>query len=155
MRRPRDKRPEPGTYRLLMPPSLEARRVAFARFIQRALHDAKVARGWNQRRVIDETGIGRTTLFRWLKGNWVEDPEAAKVRDFCNALDIPPAIPFLILWPGKRDRAPQPEPPPMDPDIETVLRKLMDPTISDAEKYHIRETIRSLAARPSRTKQAD
>ncbi|MCX4468945.1 transcriptional regulator [Micromonospora sp. NBC_01655] len=133
-----------------MPPSLEVRRVAFARFVERALHDAKVTRGWNQRRVIEESGVGRTTLFRWLKGNWVEDPEAAKVRDFCDALDIPPAIPFLILWPGKRNRVEQPEPSPMDPDVERVLRKLADPNVPDVEKYLIRETIRSLAARPSR-----
>lgn len=150
MRRPRDGRPAKGTYPLLVSPSPEARRDAFARFLERALHDAKVTRGWNQRRVLEETGIGRTTLYRWLKGSWAEEPEAAKVRDFCDALDIPPAIPFLILWPGKRERAPQPGPPPMDPDVEHVLRKLADPNVSDSEKYFLRETIRSLAARPNR-----
>jgi transcriptional regulator with XRE-family HTH domain len=138
-----------------MPPSLEARRVAFARFIERALHDAKVTRGWNQRRVLEETKIGRTTLHRWQKGDWIEDPEAAKVRDFCDALDIPPLVGFLILWPGKRDRAPQPEPAPLDPDAERVLRKLADPNVPDVEKYLIRETLRSLAARPDRPGEAN
>lgn len=125
--------------------------MAFARFVERALHDAKVTRDWNTTRVIKESGVGRTTLYRWLKGDWNEEPEAAKIAAFVDALGIPTSIPFMILWPGKRGRAPQPEPPPLDPDVETVMRRLMDPNVSDAEKYHIRETIRSLAARPPRT----
>lgn len=134
----------------MSPPSPEARRDRFARWVRRALDDAKATRGWDRTRVIKESGVGRTTLYRWLKGDWTEDPEPAKIRDFADALDIPPSIPFMILWPGKRDRAPQPGPPPMDPDIELVLRKLVDPTVSEAEKYHLRETIRSLASRPGR-----
>ncbi|PZF99315.1 transcriptional regulator, partial [Micromonospora deserti] len=40
-------------------------------------------------------------------------------------------------------------PPPMDPDVEALLRRLVDPNVSDAEKFHIRETIRYLAYRPT------
>jgi hypothetical protein len=36
----------------------------------------------------------------------------------------------------------------MDPDIEALLRRLLDPAVSEAEKYHIRETVRYLAYRP-------
>jgi hypothetical protein len=36
----------------------------------------------------------------------------------------------------------------MDPDVEALLRRLVDPNVSDAEKFHIRETIRYLAYRP-------
>lgn len=134
----------------MSPPSLQARRTAFARWVERALHDAKATRGWSQRRVLEESGVGRTTLHRWLKGDWIEDPEAAKVRDFADALDIPVAIPFAILWPGKRDKAPRPEPAPMDPDLIELARRIADPAVPEAEKYLIRETIRSLAARPMR-----
>jgi hypothetical protein len=37
----------------------------------------------------------------------------------------------------------------MDPDVEALLRRLVDPAVSESEKYHIRETIRYLAYRPS------
>lgn len=37
----------------------------------------------------------------------------------------------------------------MDPDVEALLRRLVDPAVSDAEKFHIRETIRYLAYRPT------
>lgn len=138
-----------------MPPSPEVRRVAFARWVERALHDAKINRGWTRTKVIEESGVRRTTLYRWLRGDWSDEPEAAKVRDFCDALDIPPMIPFMILWPGKRDRAPEPAPAPMDPDVELVLRRIADPTVPETEKYHIRETIRSLAVRNPRRAQRD
>jgi hypothetical protein len=36
----------------------------------------------------------------------------------------------------------------MDPDIAALLRRLLDPAVSESEKYHIRETVRYLAYRP-------
>jgi hypothetical protein len=36
----------------------------------------------------------------------------------------------------------------MDPDVEALLRRLVDPNVAEAEKFHIRETIRYLAYRP-------
>jgi transcriptional regulator with XRE-family HTH domain len=102
------------------------------------------------KRILEETGVGKSTLYRWVRGDWTDDPEAAKVRDFCDGLDIPPSAAFLILWPSKSDRAPMVAPAPMDPDVEKVLRRLADPGVPDQEKYLIRETIRGLASRPSR-----
>ncbi|WP_281891774.1 transcriptional regulator [Phytohabitans aurantiacus] len=129
-------------------PSLKARQVAFSRFVRRALDDALMHRGWNQVTVLEKTGTKKSTLHRWLRGDWTEDPKAGQVLDFCDGLDIPPAAAFLILWPGKRDRSPMPGPPPMDPDVELVLRRLVDPKVTEQEKYHIRETLRALARRP-------
>lgn len=120
--------------------------------MQRAL-DSGSARGWSVKRILEETGVGKSTLYRWVRGDWTEDPEAGKVRDFCDGLGIPPTAAFMILWPSKNDRAPAVEPAPMDPDVEKVLRRLADPAVPDQEKYLIRETIRGLANRPARGSQ--
>jgi hypothetical protein len=71
---------------------------------------------------------------------------------FCDALDIDPKHAFAILWPGKNDDAPPPEPAPLDRDIELLARRLRDPNVTEAEKVSIRGTIRFLGAgaRPHR-----
>ncbi len=154
--RPRDGRPPGGTYLRLVAerPSLDVRRHRFARFVERALTDAAATRGWDRSKVSKESGCGRTTLYRWLGADWTEDPQAAKVRDFCDALDIPPQIPFAILWPGRKDRPAESEPAPLDPDVQTVLRKLADPSTDPDEVWYIRETLHALATRYHRRRRA-
>jgi transcriptional regulator with XRE-family HTH domain len=127
-----------------------ARRQAFATFIRKALTDARAVRGWNGSEVARRTGLSRQTINRWLRGEWATDPEPARVVAFCEALGIKPTIAFGILgWDRSASARPTPPPPPMDPDVEALLRRLVDPTVSEAEKYHIRETIRYLAYRPN------
>lgn len=92
-------------------------------------------------------GIGRSTVYRWKDGTWEQDPKGAAVKAFCDALDINPGAAYAILWPGKDDRPAPAEPLPTDPDIDTLLRRISDPNVPEEEKYLIRETIRSLAAR--------
>jgi transcriptional regulator with XRE-family HTH domain len=126
------------------------RRQAFATFVRKALADARTVRGWNGSEVARRTGISRQTINRWLRGEWTSDPEPARVVAFCEALGINPTAAFGILgWDRSAPARPAPPPPPMDPDVEALLRRLVDPSISDAEKYHMRETIRYLAYRPT------
>ena len=54
--------------------------VAFSRFVRRAVDDAKERYGWTVTRLAAETGVGRSTLFRWLSGEGQDFPELAKVR---------------------------------------------------------------------------
>ena len=54
----------------------------------------------------------------------------------------------MLGWDTATAARPAPAAPPMDPDVEALLRRLVDPNVSDAEKFHIRETIRYLAYRP-------
>jgi hypothetical protein len=137
------KRPDDGTY-LVRVRDTNARRQAFATFIRKALTDARAVRGWNGSEVARRTGLSR--------GEWATDPEPARVVAFCEALGINPTIAFGILgWDRSASARPTPPPPPMDPDVEALLRRLVDPAVSEAEKYHIRETIRYLAYRPSPT----
>jgi transcriptional regulator with XRE-family HTH domain len=127
-----------------------SRRQAFANFIHKALADARAVRGWNGSEVARRTGLSRQTINRWLRGEWTSDPEPARVVAFCEALGINPTLAFGILgWDRSAAARPTPPPPPMDPDVEALLRRLVDPNVSEAEKYHMRETIRYLAYRPS------
>jgi transcriptional regulator with XRE-family HTH domain len=126
------------------------RRQAFATFVRKALSDARATRGWNGTEVARRTGLSRQTINRWLRGEWTSDPEPARVVAFCEALGIGPTMAFGILgWDRSASARPAPAPPPMDPDVEALLRRLFDPNVSDAEKYHMRETIRYLASRPN------
>jgi transcriptional regulator with XRE-family HTH domain len=137
------------TYRDVVPPSLEARKQAFAQFVRRAVRMAEQSRGWSVPRIAAEASIGNQTIYRWMKGDWKQSPHPDQVVSFCDALDIPVQAAFMILWPGKADKVPAVEPPPMDPDVQEVLRRLTDPNVPSEEKYLLRETIRQLAARPA------
>jgi transcriptional regulator with XRE-family HTH domain len=71
--------------------------MAFARFVRRAIDDAREERGWTVTDLASHTGVGRSTVFRWLAGDWQDYPELAKVRGFCAALDLPVAAAFRAL----------------------------------------------------------
>ncbi|MGK5444840.1 helix-turn-helix domain-containing protein [Micromonospora sp. URMC 105] len=127
-----------------------ARKIAFASFVRRALDDARAMRAWTGTEVSRRTGVSRQTINRWVRGDWASDPEVERVVAFCEGLGLNPATAFAALgW----DRAGTPRnaapPPEMDPDVEALLRRLVDPAVSEAEKFHIRETIRYLAYRPT------
>jgi hypothetical protein len=118
----------------------------FSRFIRRAVDEAKARRGWTVSRLSAETGVGRSTLFRWLAGDFQQCPELASVHAFCGALDIPVSAAFTAL--GVR---PGPAPDETDDevhaDIERILHRLNNPRVSRAEKVVIRDMLRYLARR--------
>lgn len=155
--RTHDGRPVNGTYRVTVPaPSPAVRRDAFARFVRRAVDRAKDTRNWTVKQIVDasvdETGkprVGRSTIYRWMNGDWERAPLPEQIEGFCDALDIPPQAALVILWPGKGTRPVRPT-PELDPDVELLLRRLEDPNVPAAEKYHIRETIKGLANRSIR-----
>ncbi|WP_410809820.1 XRE family transcriptional regulator [Micromonospora sp. 067-2] len=134
-----------------MTETANARKIAFATFVRRALDEARATRAWSGTEVSRRTGVSRQTINRWVRGDWASDPEAERVVAFCEGLGLNPAAAFTALgWDrtAAGPRAGQPA-PPMDPDVEALLRRLVDPNVSDAEKFHIRETIRYLAYRPT------
>lgn len=129
--------------------SIDVRKRAFAAFVRRVTDHAENTRGWSIPRIATEAGISNPTIYRWRDGTWTKAPDPDAVAAFCDALDIPPAVAFAILWPGKTGEAQPPEALPLDPEIERQMRELMrriaDPNVSDAEKLTIRATIRHLA----------
>jgi transcriptional regulator with XRE-family HTH domain len=122
-----------------------AARAGFARFVRRAVDEAKNNRGWSVTRLAAETGVGRSTLFRWLAGDWHDFPEVATVRGFCRALDIPVSAAFSAL--GVRDDGnPVPDDPEVAEDLRIILDRLADPHTPAAQKRAIRDTLHALAA---------
>ena len=119
--------------------------VAFARFVRRAVDNAKTTRGWTVSRLAAETGVGRSTLFRWLSCEGQDFPELASLRGFCAALDIPVATAFAAL--GVRESEFDGESEARD-DMNLILLRLTDPTVPAAEKTVIRGMLRYLAGRP-------
>jgi transcriptional regulator with XRE-family HTH domain len=140
---------------------------AFARFVRRAIDDAKDERGWSVTDLAAHTGVGRSTIFRWLAGDWQDYPELAKVRGFCTALDVPVTAAFLALGlpdgepgpdaragrltggargSGRRNRADA----RIDADVRVILTRLADPTVPADEKQLIRDLLSYLARRPVR-----
>lgn len=125
---------------------------AFARFVRRAIDHARAERGWTVTDLAAQTGIGRSTVFRWLAGDWHDYPELAKVRGFCVALDLPVAAAFRALG---LPEAGSPLPRhgndgPVEADVRAILERLADPALSVEEKHHIRDLLRYLAQRPVR-----
>ncbi|KXK61910.1 XRE family transcriptional regulator [Micromonospora fluostatini] len=125
---------------------------AFARFVRRAIDDARETRGWTVTDLAHHTGVGRSTVFRWLAGDWQDYPELAKVRGFCAALDLPVTAAFRAL--GLPDAGPvgrrRGEDTPVEADVRVILERLADPGIPAEEKHHIRDLLRYLAHRPVR-----
>lgn len=148
----RDRSPEGSAawpYGLPVRDSSAGRKHAFAAFVRKALDDARTVRAWTGSEVARRTGVSRQTIHRWVRGDWSTDPEPERVVAFCEGLGINVTIAFGILgWDRSASARPAAAPPPMDPDVEALLRRLMDPNTSESEKYHIRETVRYLAYRP-------
>jgi transcriptional regulator with XRE-family HTH domain len=128
----------------------ESPQAAFARFVRRAIDDAKNTRGWTVNDLATETGVGRSTLFRWLAGDWHDYPELAKVQSFCGALDVPVSAAFRALNMPERASTGARQSGRVEKDLQIILDRLTDPTVSAAEKRHIREALRRLASRPVR-----
>ncbi|MDG4822854.1 XRE family transcriptional regulator [Asanoa sp. WMMD1127] len=132
-----------------MPDTSPGRKMAFAAFVRKALDDARATRAWSGSEVSRRTGVSRQTINRWVRADWASDPAAERVVAFCTGLGLNPTVAFGVLgWDSTTPGRPTPAAPPMDPDVEALLRRLVDPNVPDAEKFHIRETIRYLAYRP-------
>jgi transcriptional regulator with XRE-family HTH domain len=128
---------------------------AFARLVRSAIDDARNKHGWTVADVAAHTGIGRSTVFRWLAGDWHDYPELAKVRGFCAALGVPVGSAFRALGLSASEPASQPTAggdadAPIDADVGVILARLADPAVPAAEKKLIRDLLRYLASRPVR-----
>jgi hypothetical protein len=134
-------------------PSIDVRRRAFAAFVRRVTDQAEETRGWSIPHIAERAGINNGTIYRWRDAVGTRLPLPEQVVAFCDALGIPPAAAFAVLWPGQNDRPAEPDPIPQDPDIErqlrALLRKIADPNTPEAEKVTIRATIRHLAGEPA------
>jgi transcriptional regulator with XRE-family HTH domain len=137
----------------MMGAAQDSPQAAFARFVRRAIDNARDERGWTVSDLAAHTGVGRSTVFRWLAGDWQDYPELAKVRGFCAALDVPVSAAFRAL--GLPDGEAQATATagrsgggPVDADIRVIKARLADPAVPVEEKKLIRDLLRYLARRP-------
>ncbi|WP_430502986.1 helix-turn-helix domain-containing protein [Micromonospora trifolii] len=121
---------------------------AFAQFVRHAVDAAHEEQGWSIRQVAARSGVGRSTVFRWLSGDWEHHPELPKVRAFCAALDLPLGAALRALTPLAHTTSP-PDAPVTDPATEALLvavrDRLVDPRTTAAEREHIRAALCRLA----------
>lgn len=121
--------------------SPDVARARFARFIERALREAR-QRGLTDPEIKKLTGIMPSTFHRWQSGEGGL-PKIEKVQAFCRGLEIPPSAAYAALGIDEhREATPAPS---LDPDLSRVARILADPNVSEADKQVIRNTIRMLA----------
>lgn len=128
-------------------PSLDLRRVRFSAFVRRALELAKM-RGMTVEQIEAATGIGSSTFYRWRDGSWSRDPTPSAVRNFCNGTGASISEAYTALgWSETTQSRPANPSPIEDPDVRAIMRKLMDPNTTAAEKAWIRRQIRALAGK--------
>ena len=146
-----EKIPADGAYRRRVPPRRpkiisDPRKLAWSQFVDRALRQAEDERGWSIPRVAAEVGVGDSTIYRWLDGEWTSSPNGDHVAAFCWGLDIPVSAATSVLWPDKG--APSAVPAaPEDPDVDRFLRKFRDPHTPPAERAQMRELLRYMGSR--------
>lgn len=152
--RDREPRPVNGTYAALMPaaepqPSRDLRRRRFAEFARRA-YDAAKSRGMTVEQIEQATSVGKSTIHRWMAGQWSRDPRASEVRSFCLGLGVSLEEAQRMLGWTQKPGAADVEPIMEDPDVRAVMRALNDPNVHPAVKLMIRRQLRALAAEAER-----
>ena len=135
--------------------------MAFAQFVRQTVEDAREQHGWTVGDIARHTGISRSTLFRWLAGDWQRYPELSKVRSLCATLGLPIAA---AIRPLAMAGTPAPASPPaltqVEADMGSIRERLLDETVPASDKRQIRALLHRLArrdvplnARPSSTPQ--
>ncbi len=148
--RARNQTPARETYRDRVPQDESVSRQRFARYVARALADAR-DRGMTDSAIYKATGVSPATFHRWQNADFRTAPDLGKVATFCEGLGVPvePALRALGLEAGRDDPSPDPT---LDPDIRRIARILSDPNVSNEDKALVREMIRMVADRVTVTK---
>ncbi|MBU8857663.1 MULTISPECIES: helix-turn-helix transcriptional regulator [unclassified Micromonospora] len=119
---------------------------AFARFVRDAVDDAADQHGWSVAEVAERSGVSRSTVFRWLSGDWRHHPELPKVRAFCEALHLPLGAALRVLTQPTQIAAGAPVADPVaEAHIAAIRARLADPRTSSVDRQRIRAGLRRLA----------
>lgn len=102
--------------------------------------------GWSIARLAREAGVNRSTIFGWIKGDGVT---VASVKQIAKALGDSEAD-ALAAAGGATTGGDQ-----LDADVRIILRRLADPTVTEAEKTLIRATLRHLADLSDKAERGD
>ena len=94
----------------------------------------RTAKRWSQEDLERESGVSRSTLSRWERGQ-AGRPEPAHVRAVCRVLGIDPrraAVALGYLTADEVDGSDRPL--TLRPDVEEVLRMLEDPALPQDDR---------------------
>jgi hypothetical protein len=127
--------------------TLTVRRDRFAKHIQRVVAHVRQTKGWSLSHLLREADVTKPVYYRWIKQEWVQDPEPGSIERFHDAAGWPVADAFDILWPGKYGRREPTPAAPLPPEVEAILRKLNDPNTSPEDLYLIQATLEMLISR--------
>lgn len=120
-----------STYGHRVPANDNPRGEAFANLIR----EGRRAKGWTQDRLVDESGVSRSTVLRWEAGD-ASRPDPDQVRAVCLALGIDPRRAAVALGYLTSDEvaAMDSRGHPLSEEEEEILAILRDPQVPSAEK---------------------
>lgn len=130
-----------GTYRHGVPANDNPRGEAFANLIR----EGRRAKGWTQDRLVEASGVSRSTVLRWEAGD-ASRPDPDQVRAVCLALGIDPRRAAVALGYLTADEvaAMDSRGHPLSQEEEEILAILRDPSVPSAEKGPLVEYLRFL-----------
>ncbi|HEY9370483.1 helix-turn-helix transcriptional regulator [Streptomyces sp.] len=104
--------------------------------------------GWSVARLARESGVHRSTLFRWIAGSG--GANVTSVRAIAKVLGDDPsnALRAAGNMPGEAEQA-------LHPDLQLLQRRLMDPAVPAAEKAAIETALRYLAEVAEKAERAE
>lgn len=117
------------------------------------IRTARSRRGITQEALEAETGVSRSTIARWERGD-ANTPDPDHVRAICAALEVDPreaAVALGYLTPA--DVTPTPG-QPLDPTLADIIAKLRDPSVSEADKQAAASYITYLHAQARNRREA-
>lgn len=130
-----------STYGHRVPANDNPRGEAFANLIRKG----RRAKGWTQDRLVEESGVSRSTVLRWEGGD-ASRPDPDQVRAVCLALGIDPRRAAVALGYLTADEvaAMDSQGRPLTVEEEEILAILRDPQVPSVKKAPLVDYLRFL-----------
>jgi transcriptional regulator with XRE-family HTH domain len=130
---------DPWSYLVHMRDTDDSRDVTFGAMVRAA----RAAKGWTQDDLVEESGISRTTISRWERGDGGRyDPDQVRAVFKALGLDIREALVLLGFVTREEIGLPPQSPRMFNATTEEVIAILEDPTVPEEQKREWTEYLR-------------